>query len=116
MAVKRSRKSISAFMDIRLDYSNLKEGEEIRKVSPEQAKVGDKIIIQPGEKVPLDGNIVKGKSMVDTLALTEVSVPRTVQNGDTVLGEFINNNSLLTIEVKKEFGLRQKVRSLSWKY
>ncbi|OLS03572.1 hypothetical protein [Tissierella creatinophila] len=54
--------------------------------------------------------------MVDTLALTEVSVPRTVQNGDTVLGEFINNNSLLTIEVTKEFGLRQKVRSLSWKY
>jgi len=63
VAVNRSRKSISAFMDMRPDYSSLKEGEEIRKVSPEQVKVGDKIIIKPGEKVPLDGNIVKGKSI-----------------------------------------------------
>ena len=104
VAVNRSRKSISALMDIRPDYANLKEGEEIKKVSPEQIKVGDRIVIKPGEKVPLDGNIVEGKSMVDTSALTGESVPRTVQSGDTVLGGFINKNGLLTVEVSKEFG------------
>ncbi|QAA32790.1 heavy metal translocating P-type ATPase [Clostridium manihotivorum] len=104
VAVNRSRKSISALMDIRPDYANLKEGEEIKKVSPEQVKVGDKIVIKPGEKVPLDGNILEGQSMVDTSALTGESIPRTVQSGDTVLGGFINKNGLLTVEVTKEFG------------
>lgn len=104
VAVNRSRKSISALMDIRPDYANLKEGEELKKVSPEQVKIGDKIVIKPGEKVPLDGNIIEGKSMVDTSALTGESVPRTVKDGDTVLGGFINKNGLLTVEVTKEFG------------
>ncbi len=103
VAVNRSRKSITALMDIRPDYANLKVGEELKKVSPEEVKIGDKIVIKPGEKVPLDGNVIEGKSMVDTSALTGESVPRTVQSEDTVLGGFINKNGLLTVEVTKEF-------------
>ncbi len=104
VAVNRSRKSITALMDIRPDFANLKVGEELKKVSPEEVKIGENIVIKPGEKVPLDGIILGGKSMVDTSALTGESVPRTVQIGDAVLGGFINKNGLLTVEVTKEFG------------
>lgn len=104
MAVDHSRKSISELMDIRPDYANLKIGDEIKKVSPDEAKVSDLIIVRPGEKVPLDGKIVDGHSMVDTSALTGESVPREVKTGDGVLGGFINKNGVLTVEVSKEFG------------
>lgn len=103
MAVDRSRKSISALMDIRPDYANLKVGNDIKVVSPEEVKVGDTIVVKPGEKIPLDGSVIEGKSMVDTSALTGESVPREIEEESEVLGGFINKNALLTIKVEKEF-------------
>lgn len=103
-AVNNSRKSIKALMDIRPDYANLKIGDEIKKVSPEEIKVGDIIIIKPGEKVPVDGKVIEGNSMVDTTALTGESIPRDINIGDDILSGFINKNGLLTVEVTKEFG------------
>lgn len=104
MAVNRSRKSIAALMDIRPDFANLKMGEEVKKVAPDQVNIGDIILVKPGEKVPLDGKVIDGKSMVDTSALTGESVPREVETGSEVLSGSINKNGLLTIEVTKEFG------------
>lgn len=104
LAVNRSRKSITALMNIRPDFANIKIGETIKKVSPEEVNLGDIIIVKPGEKVPLDGEVIEGKSMVDTSALTGESVPRSVNVGDEVLGGVINENGLLTIKVTKEFG------------
>jgi len=104
IAVDRSRRSISDLMDIRPDYANLKFNDELITVSPENVKVGDIIIVKPGEKVPLDGVVIEGSSMVDTSALTGESVPRQLEQGDQALSGFINNNGVLTIEVKKEFG------------
>jgi Cd2+/Zn2+-exporting ATPase len=104
IAVNRSRKSIAALLDIRPDFANLKVGDEIKKVSPKDVKVGDIIVVKPGEKIPLDGKIIDGKSMVDTSALTGESVPREVEVGNDVLAGFINISGLLTIEVSKEFG------------
>ncbi|MGG4215805.1 heavy metal translocating P-type ATPase [Paenibacillus sp. FSL L8-0638] len=103
VAVNRSRKSISDLMDIRPDYANLKTAESVRRVSPEDVRIGDLIVIKPGEKIPLDGKVVDGKSHVDTSALTGESVPRTVEPGSSVLSGFINTNGLLTVEVSKEF-------------
>ena len=104
IAVNRSRKSIVALLDIRPDFANLKIGDKIKKVSPKDVKIGDIIVVKPGEKIPLDGKIIDGKSMVDTSALTGESVPREVEVGNDVLAGFINKNGLLTIEVSKEFG------------
>ncbi len=104
IAVDRSRKSISELMDIRPDYANLKVGNDSKKVSPEEVNVGDLILVKPGEKVPLDGKVIDGNSMVDTSALTGESVPREVEAGSEVLSGFINKNGLLTIEVTKAFG------------
>jgi len=103
-AVNRSRKSISALMDIRPDFANLKVSDDIKKVDPEEVKIGDIIIVKPGEKVPLDGIIIEGNSMVDTSALTGESIPREVGSGDNILSGVINKNGLLTIKVEKEFG------------
>ncbi|MCL5073019.1 MAG: cadmium-translocating P-type ATPase [Actinobacteria bacterium] len=104
IAVNRSRRSIKALMDIRPDYANLKIGDEEKTVSPEEVKIGDIIIVKPGERVPLDGKVLEGKSMMDTSALTGESVPREVEAGNDVLSGFINKNGLLTVEVTKEFG------------
>ncbi len=104
IAVNKSRKSISALMDIRPDYANKKIKDEIVKVDPEEVHIGDIIIVKPGEKVPLDGIVIEGKSLVDTAALTGESVPREVKSGDEILAGCINKNGLLTIEVAKEFG------------
>ncbi|MBM7869010.1 Cd2+/Zn2+-exporting ATPase [Clostridium pascui] len=104
MAVNRSRKSIAALMDIRPDFANLKIGNDIKKVTPEEVSVGDVIVVKPGEKVPLDGKVMEGRSMIDTSALTGESVPREVGIGDIILGGVINKNGLLTIKVEKEFG------------
>ena len=103
MAVNRSRKSISALMDIRPDFANLKVGNEVRKVSPEEVGIGDVIVVKPGEKVPLDGRITEGVSALDTSALTGESLPRDVEPGSEVLSGSINKNGVLTIEVSKEF-------------
>ncbi|WIY61864.1 heavy metal translocating P-type ATPase [Bacillus arachidis] len=104
IAVNRSRKSITSLMDIRPDYANVKVGNETKQISPEDVKIGDYIIVKPGEKVPLDGKVVEGASMVDTSALTGESVPREVEVGNDVLSGFVNQNGVLTIEVTKEFG------------
>lgn len=104
LAVNRSRKSISALMDIRPDYANLKTGSEVKKVSPEEVAVGDLILVRPGEKVPLDGKVVEGQSSVDTAALTGESLPRDVEPGTEILSGSVNKSGVLTIEVTKRFG------------
>lgn len=104
IAVNRSRKSISSLMDIRPDFANLKVGDDVKKVAPEEVAIGDIIIVKPGEKVPLDGKVISGASMMDTSALTGESVPREVEAGNEVLSGFINKNGVLEIEVAKEFG------------
>ncbi|WP_212935640.1 heavy metal translocating P-type ATPase [Bacillus hominis] len=104
IAVNRSRKSITSLMDIRPDYANVKVGNETKQVSPEDVQIGDYIIVKPGEKVPLDGKVVEGTSMMDTSALTGESVPREVEVGNDVLSGFVNQNGVLTVEVTKEFG------------
>jgi Cd2+/Zn2+-exporting ATPase len=104
LAVNRSRRSISSLMDIRPDYANLQVGDDIKRVSPEGVRIGDLIIVKPGERVPLDGIVVEGRSMVDTSALTGESVPRDVEQGSDILGGFINQNGLLKVQVTKGFG------------
>ena len=103
-AVDKSRKSIASLMDIRPDYANVKRNNEISKINPEEVKIGETIIVKPGEKIPLDGKIIKGNSMLDTSALTGESLPREVKENDEVLSGCINQNGLLEIEVTKEFG------------
>lgn len=103
LAVGKSRKSISDLMQIKPDVANLKVGNSIKIVDPEEVEIGDFIIVKPWEKVPLDGVIVDGTSMVDTSALTGESVLRTVKLGDELLSGFINKNSLLTVKVTRGF-------------
>lgn len=103
IAVNRSRKSISELMDIRPDYANLKVNGDIKKVSPQEVKIGDNILIKPGEKIPIDGRVVEGQSLVDTSALTGEPVPREVGKGDEVLSGCINKNGILTVSVTKKF-------------
>ncbi|HEY9817328.1 MAG TPA: heavy metal translocating P-type ATPase, partial [Candidatus Obscuribacterales bacterium] len=97
-------RSIKALLEIRPDTANLSVNGDIRVVSPETVKVGDVIVVRPGEKVPLDGNILDGNSLVDTSALTGESMPRTVAPGETVLAGMINQSGLLTVQVTKSFG------------
>ena len=103
LAVGKSRKSISELMQIRPDMANLKLGNTIKVVNPEDVNIGDYIIVKPGEKVPLDGVVIEGSSMMDTSALTGESVLRTVKKGDDLLSGFINKNALLTVQVTKDF-------------
>ncbi|GAB6118569.1 heavy metal translocating P-type ATPase [Thermoanaerobacter brockii subsp. lactiethylicus] len=103
IAVDRSKRSIKELMNIRPDYANLKIGYEIKRVSPQEVRPGDVIIVKPGEKIPLDGKVIEGESMVDTSALTGESVLKEVYKGADVLSGFINKNGLLTIEVTREF-------------
>lgn len=103
-AVDKSRKSIANLMDIRPDIAFVKRNGKIEKVSPEDVKIGENIVVKPGEKVPLDGIVVEGNSMLDTSALTGESIPREVNIGDNILSGCINKNGLLTIKVEKEFG------------
>lgn len=103
-ALDKSRKSIASLMDIRPDYANVNRNSKIEKVNPSDVKIGEIITVKPGEKIPLDGIIKTGSSMVDTSALTGESIPREVTVGDDVLSGYINKNGLLTIEVVKEFG------------
>lgn len=103
-AVNRSRKSIAGLMDIRPDYANLKKEGKIEKVDPEEVHIGDIIVVSAGEKIPLDGTIIEGASLIDTSALTGESVPRTASVGDQALSGCVNGKGVLTIEVTKEFG------------
>ncbi|PMC48993.1 cadmium-translocating P-type ATPase [Streptococcus sp. UMB1385] len=103
-AVGKSRKSIASLMDIRPDYANVKKGDELVKVDPDEVQIGDIIVIKAGEKIPLDGKVIEGSSMIDTSALTGESVPREVEVGSDILSGFININGVITAEVTKEFG------------
>ena len=102
-AVDKSRKSISNLMDIRPDYANLLKDEKEEKIDPDDIKIGDIIIVKPGEKIPLDGVVIDGTSMIDTKALTGESVPRRVNFGDEILSGCINLDGVLKINVTKEF-------------
>lgn len=103
-AVDKSRKSIASLMDIRPDFANLWQDGDIKKVDPDEVKIGDKIIVKPGEKIPLDGIILEGKTTLDTKALTGESSPREVVEGEEVLSGCINLNGVIKVEVKKEYG------------
>ena len=103
-AVDKSRKSIASLMDIRPDYANIEKDGKIEKVDPDEVKIGDIIIVKTGEKIPLDGVVVEGRSSLDTMALTGESVPRVVKTEDEVLSGCINKDGLLKIRVTKEFG------------
>lgn len=104
MAVNRSRKSIQSLMNIRPDYANLVTEEGTRTISPEQAQVGDIIMVKPGERVPLDGIVVKGTSMLDTSALTGESLPREAAPDSEMLSGFVNLSGLLEVRVTKTYG------------
>ncbi len=103
-AVDQSRKSISSLMDIRPDFANVEREGKIQKVDPEEVKIGEIIVVKPGEKVPLDGQLVEGKSSLDTKALTGESLPRELTKGEEVLSGCINLNGVIKIEVTKEYG------------
>ena len=104
LAVKRSRKSISDLMDICPDSATVKRNGVLQVVSPESVAVGEIIVVKPGEKIPLDGIVVDGESMLDTKALTGESVPRSIRKGDEALSGCINQSGLLTLKVTKSFG------------
>ena len=103
-AVSKSRKSITSLMDIRPDYANVERDGKLIQVDPDEVKIGDTIIVKPGERVPLDGKIIKGVSALDTSALTGESMPREVEPGMDVISGCINQTGILTIETTKEFG------------
>ncbi len=112
LAVRRSRKSIAALMDIRPDCATVNRDGELTVVSPESVSVGELIVVKPGEKIPLDGIVVSGESMVDTMALTGESVPRRATVGNEVLSGCINQGSVLTVRVTKPFGESTAVKIL----
>ena len=103
-AVGKSRKSIAALMDIRPDYANVERNGKLIQVSPEEVGVGDAILIQPGERIPLDGLVLEGSSAVDTAALTGESLPRDVEPGDDVVSGCINQSGVLRVQVTRPFG------------
>lgn len=104
IAVGKSRRSISELMDIRPDYANIEKDGELEQVDPDEVEIGSIIIVQPGEKIPIDGVIREGNSTLNTSALTGESLPREVKEGDDVLSGCINMTGLLRIETTKEFG------------
>ena len=102
-AVGKSRKNISALMDIRPDYANIEEDGKLKKVDPDDVETGSVIIVQPGEKVPIDGVVIEGKSNLNTSALTGESLPREVKEGDEIISGCINMTRVLRIRTTKEF-------------
>lgn len=103
-AVGKSRRSITELMDIRPDYANVERGGTLVKVDPDDIEVGSIIVVQPGEKVPIDGIVVSGSSSLNTSALTGESLPRSVEEGDEVISGSINMTSVLRIRTEKKFG------------
>lgn len=103
-AVNKSRKSIASLMDIRPDYANVYREDKIEKVNPSEVAIGEIIVVKPGEKIPLDGTVVEGTSMLDTSALTGESVPRKIEVGDDALSGTINETGLIKVKVTKPFG------------
>lgn len=102
-AVSRSRQSIADLMDICPEYANLEKDGELVQTDPDDVEIGDIIVIKPGERVPLDGTVISGESMVDTSALTGESVPRRVETGSEIISGCINESGVLRVEVTKEF-------------
>jgi Cd2+/Zn2+-exporting ATPase len=103
-AVGKSRKNITALMDIRPDYANIEKDGKLEQVDPDDVQIGTVIVVQPGEKVPIDGKVVEGSSSLNTSALTGESVPREVHVGDEIISGCVNLNGLIKIETTKEFG------------
>ena len=103
MAVDHSRRSIKALMDIRPDYANLIRQDETVRVSPDSVRPGDRIVVKPGEKVPLDGIVLEGSSTLDTSSITGESLPKSIGSGDLIYSGSINQSGLLTIHVTKAF-------------
>lgn len=103
-AVNKSRKSIASLMDIRPDYANVKRNGEILRMDPDEVQIGDVIVIKAGERVPLDGKVLEGNSMLDTSALTGEALPREIEAGNEILSGCININGVITAEVTKEYG------------
>lgn len=103
-ALDQSRKSIADLMDIRPDYANVQRGERLERVDPDEVRVGERIVIKPGERVPLDAVVLDGSTSVDTSALTGESLPRDVEEGDALLSGCININGLVTARVTKAYG------------
>ena len=103
-AVDKSRKSIASLMDIRPDYANIEKDGKLEKVDPDEVKIGDIIVVKPGEKIPLDGTVVEGKTNLDTKALTGEPMPREANIGDDVISGCINLSGLIKVKVTKEFG------------
>ena len=103
-AVSKSRKSIAGLMDIRPDYANVERDGKLVQVDPDEVQIGDVIVVKPGERIPLDGTILKGSSALDTSALTGESMPREVEPGMEVISGCINQTGILTIQTTKEFG------------
>lgn len=102
-AVSRSRQSIADLMDICPEYANLEKDGELVQTDPDDVEIGDIIVIKPGERIPLDGTVISGESMVDTSALTGESVPRRVETGSEIISGCINESGVLRVEVTKEF-------------
>ena len=103
-AVDKSRKSISNLMNIRPDFANVERDGKTEKVDPDEVKIGEIIVVKPGEKVPLDGCVIEGKTSLDTKALTGETLPREVEKGEEILSGCINLNSVIKIKVTKEYG------------
>lgn len=103
-AVDKSKKSISELMDIRPDFANVLKDGKAQKVNPADVKIGEQIVVKPGEKVPLDGKVIEGTAMLDTMALTGESVPRRINIGEEILSGCINKDGVIKVEVQKEFG------------
>ena len=102
-AVNKTRSSISSLMDIKSEYATIVKDDQMIQVTPEEVQVGDTIVVKVGEKVPLDGKVIKGNSMLDTASLTGESVPRSVEVGDEVLSGVVNLNDVIYIEVTKPY-------------
>ena len=103
-AVGKSRRNISDLMDIRPDYANIEQDGKLEQVDPDEVGIGTIIVVQPGEKVPIDGTVVQGESTLNTAALTGESLPREVKTGDEIISGCINMTGLLHIQTTKEFG------------
>ena len=103
-AVSKSRKSIASLMDIRPDYANVERDGKLVSVDPDEVQIGETIVVKPGERVPLDGTVLKGTSAMDTSALTGESMPREIEPGMDVISGCINQTGILTIRTTKEFG------------
>ena len=103
-AVGKSRRNISDLMDIRPDYANIEKDGKLEQIDPDEVEIGSVIVVQPGEKVPIDGVVIEGTSTLNTSALTGESLPREAQEGDEIISGCINMTGVLKIKTTKEFG------------